>query len=191
MDMNETSTINFDEFKKKLEIEKLEKEIQQLDNLNSDLAKKWYKKPQWIMALSPVIVGVLTLTVAWASGFLQAQFNLNKIQEENFNRRKDSINIVISKLSTTSDSLNKLIINFKTENIMLGKQNREFKAIHNTLSNKLLSNEEKLDFMTERFIQSKNEKYHLTAMYYKILSMLKRNEQKDSLPLLEEMIKKK
>jgi hypothetical protein len=150
---------DIDSVKKELEVEKLRKEIEQLNNASNELTKKWYKKPQWIIALSPIVVGILTLSVAWASGFLQAQSNLNKIQEENFNRKKDSISKTIAILSYTSDSLKNLVENLTLQKMFfdslftdLRKENNELKMLQDTLQNTNISNNDKVEFLKNKYI---------------------------------------
>jgi hypothetical protein len=173
----EVVTTEIDNLKKELEIKKLRKEIEQIDSINNDLTKKWYKKPQWIMALSPIIVGIMTLSVAWASGFLQAQSNLNKIQEETFNRKKDSINVVIKILSAKSDSLYLSAQNLKIELKVLGRQNNELVGFRNNLLNNLKSKNEKMNFIMQQYLKSKKEKLKLEIKLTQILNneLIKKN----------------
>lgn len=88
--------------KDKKEIEKLQLEIDKLNNENKELTKTWWKKPRYIIAIiaaiSPVIVGIATLLVAWGSGFLQAQSKLNEVQRQVFENDKKEIQKVINDL---------------------------------------------------------------------------------------------
>lgn len=71
-----------------MEAEKLRLEIDKLKNENRELTKPILSRPQYIAALSPIIVGILTLIVAWWSGFLQAQSKLNEVQKLSFQQEK-------------------------------------------------------------------------------------------------------
>ena len=78
--------------KEQKEREKLQLEIDKLNNENRELTKPWWKKSQYIIALiaalSPILIGFGTLWVARDSGFLQAQAKLNEIQKLTFEQDK-------------------------------------------------------------------------------------------------------
>jgi hypothetical protein len=184
----------FNSLKRELEIKKIQKEIEQLDNTNNDLTKKWYKKPQWIMALSPLFVGLLTLSIAWASGFLQAQSNLNKIQEENFIKRRDSINNTITILKSEKDSLTAETFILRIKNIAIDSANKvlndKFNEILNSLtllndSTQTLNTKNK--YFSDKFIniQKENIKLKSDLSKYTIQEKCKILEKKLALSMLE------
>ena len=163
-DNSELSPLSLENKKKELEILKLEYEIEQIRNSNCELTKKWYKKPQWIMSLSPIIVGLLTLLVAWSSGFLQAQASLNKIQEEKFERRRDSINKTIRQLTYVSDSLKLFVDSIRkekellsSENIDLIEKNRLLSIVRDSLTSLFTTNNEKINSLYFKYATLQQE----------------------------------
>ncbi|MCX6315975.1 MAG: hypothetical protein NTW29_01690 [Bacteroidetes bacterium] len=145
---------DYDAVKKQLEIDKINKEIAGLD---IELKRKWYKKPQWIAALSPIFLGVLTVIIAFATGLLQNQSTLNKIQEESFNQRKQAINDSIIQLRHLSDSLSKYVTNLSYERKLLDSTVNVLKSFQDTLFYQLTTKDERLAFTNRRFVTSKNE----------------------------------
>ena len=176
-EQNKKHLSDLEKQKKELEVNKLEEEIKQIRINNSELSKKWYKRPQWIMALSPIIVGVLTLTVAWASGFLQAQNSLNKIQEEKFERKKDSINKAISKLILSKDSVKQILDSLMIDKTSLDtayqelkRQNFALNEIRDSLKSKSFSESKKVEFIRKGYValQDSLKLYKTLAATYKL-----------------------
>ena len=140
--------------KEQLEIIKLKKEIYFVEKQNIEINKVWYKKAQWISALSPIIVGILTLIVAWSTGFLQAQAKLNEIQKADFLQKKDSIIKVITNLNTKALALN-------DEINLLRNQKKQSETLRDVFNNKLLSKEKKQKFLLKQYILLQQENAHL------------------------------
>lgn len=147
--------------KDELEIIKLNKEIHHYNIQINELSKSWYKKPQWIIALSPLIVGMLTLIVAWSTGFLQAQSTLNKIELKKLNEQKDSINEVITLLTHKSDSLSRFVTLLSQDRAVLISQNAEFKNINDSLIMQLLNRSEKNKYIAQKYILAKKDNRNL------------------------------
>jgi hypothetical protein len=148
------ATPDYDGQKKQLEIEKLNKEIQILD---SDLRKKWYRKPQWIAALSPFFLGILTLIIALSTGLIQNQSTLNKIQEENFNHRKQQIYDSIFKLQHFSDSLSNQVTELNIKKIILDSSLVRLTSLKEDLSSKLSDKDKQLSKITRGYLKIENE----------------------------------
>jgi hypothetical protein len=154
VNISDAPELDYAKLKIELEIQKLKGEIDQLGNSNRELTNPWYKRPQWIMALSPIIIGLLTLLIAWASGFLQAQSTLNKIQEERFQQKKDSITKYLATLNYVSDSLTKSTRILKIQKSMLDSEFTSLKARYvdqanllDTLRNTNFSKDEKINLL--------------------------------------------
>lgn len=97
--------------------EKLQLEIDKLNNENKELTKSWWKKPRIIIAgiaaISPILLGLGTLWVARDSGFLQAQAKLNEIQKLTFEQEKQKNQKVIDSLNET------MLLNSVREKILI------------------------------------------------------------------------
>jgi hypothetical protein len=150
--------------KQQLEIEKLQKEVARIDYETAEIYKKWYKKPQWIAALSPVLIGILTLTVAWASGFLQAQSTLNKIQQETYNSRQDSIDRVIKSSRLIRDSLIKYNSELVERNTISDSINKKMKEYSNVLYDSLKTASEKKKYFSDQFLSLQRENIKLKIL---------------------------
>ena len=68
-------TDDINTIKTKKEVEKLQAEIDKIKNENEELTKKWYLRPQYIGAISPIIVGLLTIELLGQLGFYKHNQN--------------------------------------------------------------------------------------------------------------------
>lgn len=118
------------DIKEQKEREKLQLEIDKLNNENRELNKSWWKKPQYIAAFSPLILGVVTLITAFASGFLQNQAKLNEIQKLTFEQDKQ-------KYQTTINELNERILIASVKEKMLTKSVDSLKSAATIAKQKL------------------------------------------------------
>lgn len=89
--------------KERLELQKLENEIR-------DQNRRWWFKPAYIAAFSPLLLGILTIIVTWSTGILSDtkrdnEFDKKQIQHELriLNERRsslhDSIQVILDSLS--------------------------------------------------------------------------------------------
>src|SRR5215207_2595796 len=76
----ENSEISEDTIKAKLELEKLNLEIQ-------DLRRDWWKKPAYIAALFPTFLALLTLVYGFSNGYFQAM--AVKLENQKYDLQKD------------------------------------------------------------------------------------------------------
>lgn len=90
--------------KEKLEIEKLQTEIK-------DIKRRII--PQWVGALSPFLIGLMTIIIAFSTGFLNNQATLNKIeahkvevQVKEFEAKRDSLHLSNDSLLALNSQLN-------------------------------------------------------------------------------------
>lgn len=136
--------------KEQLECQKLQFEIEKTQLETAELKRSWYKRPQWISAILPPVLGILTICIAWVSGFLNKQALVNRnesvllqIQIKEFTKQRDSLfyerdslrkedsilRFMISKLQRDKSRLEKLIADAPLEeskrNVYLLFKNRE------------------------------------------------------------------
>lgn len=140
------------------EVEKLQNEIDKLKNENKEFVKYWWKKPQYIAAFTPIIVGILTLFVAWWSGFLQAQSKLNEAQKLTFEQEKKSNQLYIDSLQGYVDSLTAIISSDRVREFMLTKSIDSLRLLERTAQHQVNS------FLNDKRITSE-----------KVLSLIKEN----------------
>lgn len=147
--------IDIASLKTEKEIEKLQIEIEKSKNENAELIKKWWKKPQYIFALiaafSPLIIGILTVCIAYFSGFLQAQSKLNEIQKITFENNKKEINNHIDSLNAevTRGNLLNIAIRKSTDSLISlleisKKQLEKFRNDNKSISGQVFSLIDKL-----------------------------------------------
>ena len=88
-----------DDIKKKLEIDKLKKELVKIDHETTEI--RWKKYSAW----GPTIIAICSLIFVWANGFLDAKSALVKAETLNLEGKRDALNITIKKLNSEKDSL--------------------------------------------------------------------------------------
>lgn len=95
---------NIDDIKKKLEIDKLRKELVKIDNETIEI--RWKKYSAW----GPTIIAICSLIFVWANGFLDAKSALVKAETLNLEGKRDALNVKIKDLNSKIDSLNSVSI---------------------------------------------------------------------------------
>lgn len=95
---------NIDDTKKKLEIDKLRKEIIKIDYETTEI--KWKKWSAW----GPTIIAICSLIFVWANGFLDAKSALVKAETLNLEGKRDALNLKIKNLNSKIDSLNSVSV---------------------------------------------------------------------------------
>ena len=133
--------------KLELETEKLRAEIKEINNRNADLIKSWYKKPIWIAALSPIIVGLLTLIVVLSTGFLQAQYALNRLHEDNYKKEKKDKDAEIVTVRNQLDSLQYNRDSLYSISAILDSTVRKLARIKDTVISEKISDIEKINIL--------------------------------------------
>jgi hypothetical protein len=132
-----------------LHIRKLQLEIDKLKLENTELGRKWYKKPQWYSIFIPFIIGLVTIIIAYLTGFLNTQSLVNKneniknqnesillkIEIDKFEKLKENLFFENQKLNLTRDSLKESI------QLLVTRNNTMSNILETTLSKSKTDNE--------------------------------------------------
>lgn len=116
---------SIDETKKKLEIDKLNKELIKIDHETIEII--WRKYSAW----GPTIIAVSSLIFVWANGFLDAKSALVKAETLNLEGKRDALNITIKKLNSERDSLSNISFLYVSQ---IKRQEEEIKKSEKLIS---------------------------------------------------------
>ena len=162
--MNTTSIDenSIDETKKKLEIDKLSKELFKIDHETIEI--RWKKYSAW----GPTIIAVCSLIFVWANGFLDAKSALVKAETLNLEGKRDALNITIKKLNSERDSLSNISFLYVSQ---IKRQEEEIKKSEKVIGNlggKISNYRKEVSKKEEEIGGLRNEKNTLTSEISKV-----------------------
>ena len=153
---------SIDEAKRKLEIDKLRKELIKIDHETVEI--RWKKYSAW----GPTIIAICSLIFVWANGFLDSKSALVKAETLNLEGKRDALNITIKKLNSEKDSISNISFLYVSQIKRQEEEIKKSEKLIDDLGNKIFTYRKEVSKKEIEIGGLVNEKNTLTSEISKV-----------------------